>query len=84
MNELAELKKMVLDLTAKVKSLDAVLECIKDMPLSSVAKNLKIKKQTLTYHIKNNYLENKDFYKQNGRIYISVGILQNIKAHYEK
>ncbi len=84
MNELAELKKMVIDLTAKVTSLDAIITCIKDMPLSSVAKNLQIKKQTLTYHIKNNYLENKDFYKQDGKIYISVGILQHIKAHYEK
>lgn len=84
MNDIATLKKMVLDLNAKVDSMDAILTCIKDMPLSSVAKNLQIKKQTLTYHIKNNYLENKDFYKQDGRIYISVGILQHIKAHYEK
>ena len=84
MDQIAELKKMVLDLTAKVKSHEAILTSIKHIPLSTIAKNLDIKKQTLTYHIKNNYLENRDFYKQNGKIYISVGILQNIKAHYEK
>ena len=46
MNEIAELKKMILDLTSKVNVLDAVLNCIKDIPLTSLAKNLSISRQT--------------------------------------
>jgi DNA-binding XRE family transcriptional regulator len=84
MNELAELKKRVLDLSAKVDVLNDTLGFIKDIPLTSLAKNLSISRQTLKYHIENNYLQDRDFYKQNDKIYISVGILQNIKAHYGK
>ena len=38
MDQIAELKKMVLDLTAKVKSHEAILTSIKHIPLSTIAK----------------------------------------------
>lgn len=82
MNELAELKLIVLDLKAEVNLLKIT------MPLSILlvdfARTLDISRQTLKYHLDNNYKSTVDFYKQNGKIYISVGILQHIKAHYEK
>ena len=84
MNNIVDLKKEILALKKTVAQINDTLSCIKDLPLSAVSKNLDIKKQTLTYHIKQHYKDGTDFYKQNGIIYISVGILQNIKAHYEK
>jgi len=84
MTNIIDLKKEILSLKKTVAEIRDTLFVIKDIPLSTVAKNLEIKKQTLTYHIKQHYKDGRDFYKQNGIIYISVGILQNIKAHYEK
>lgn len=84
MNEIFELKQQVLELNSKVENLTMLFDFIKDIPLTTVAKNLNISRQTLKYHVENNYKPKVDFYKQNGRIYISVGILQLIKGHYEK
>jgi DNA-binding XRE family transcriptional regulator len=84
MEELAQLKKTVLDLSVRVDILSDTLGFIQDIPLTTIAKNLSISRQTLIYHIENNYQTKKDFYKQDGKIYLSVGILPNIKAHYGK
>lgn len=84
MDKILELKQQYLELKDTVENLSSIISFIKDIPLTTVAKNLDISRQTLLYHIENNYKPQVDFYKQNGKIYISVGILQSIKAHYDK
>jgi len=78
--EIAQLKKIVLDLKAEVEQLKSIMP--KVMQLSEIAKSLGISRQALKYHLENYYKEKEDFYKQNGKIYISVGVIPNIKRHY--
>ena len=83
-SDFIKLKQTVLSLETKVNFLSSIMEDIKAIPLSSFAKTIDQSRQTIKYHLDANYLEGKDFYKQDGKIYISVGILPNIKAHYGK
>lgn len=77
-------KQKILELESQMKNVMSILFFVKDVPLSDVAKELGISRQGLNYHLSANYKDGVDFYLQSGKIYIRVGILHLIKAHYGK
>ena len=81
-HELAHLKQKILNLESEFNIFKSMLPT--SVPLVDIAKRFDIPRQSLHYHLETKYTNKVDFYKQNGRMYISVGILPNIKAYYEK
>jgi len=79
-----ETKQRLLELESQMKQVNSILFFIKDVPLADVARELNISRQGLNEYLRSNFKENENFYKQNSKIYISVGILHHIKAHYGK
>ncbi|MCK5111081.1 MAG: hypothetical protein KAQ94_06125 [Arcobacteraceae bacterium] len=82
MDELAELKRMYLELKAKVEALE--LTTYKEILLTDLARELDIHRQTLTYYVKSNFEPEVDFYKKNNKIYLDVSILCRLRKHYAK
>lgn len=78
--EVLLLKRKILDLEEVVNNL-AMVQKLK-IPLSSLAKELGVSRQTLSYHVKNNYKPQEDFYIENNKILLNVNILNSIKEHY--
>lgn len=78
--EFIELKNKVLELENIVNSLTK--KTIRNLPISAVADELKISRQTLTYHLKANYEPEVDFYIKNNKIFMNVDILPSIRGHY--
>lgn len=78
--EVLLLKRKILDLEEVVNNL-AMVQKLK-IPLSSLAKELGISRQTLSYHVKSNYKPQEDFYIENNKILLNVNILNSIKEHY--
>jgi len=82
MEEIQELKQMMIELTNKVNMLLSSVP--KYVSLSDVANELDISRQTLTYFVKSNYKPEVDFYKKNNKIYLDVSILCSLRGHYAK
>lgn len=80
-NEIAFLKNKIIMLEKIVNNL-GIVQQIK-VPLVSLAKELDISRQTLTYHVKSNYKPQEDFYIENNKILLSVSILNSIKEYYD-
>ncbi|WP_151946629.1 helix-turn-helix domain-containing protein [Aliarcobacter butzleri] len=78
--EVLLLKRKILDLEEVVNNL-AMVQKLK-IPLSSLAKELGVSRQTLSYHVKSNYKPQEDFYIENNKILLNVNILNSIKEHY--
>jgi len=77
----------IVTLKQKVSKLEEIVQKLqktqfKALPLSFVAKDLNITRQTLTYHIKANYIPEVDFYIKNNKIFLNMGILPSIKEYY--
>lgn len=78
--EVLLLKTKLLKLEDTVNKLSFIKEI--KIPLVAFAKELGITRQALTYHVKNNYKPQEDFYLENNKILLSVGILNSIKEYY--
>lgn len=79
-NEVLQLKSKILKLEEIVNNL-AILQKVK-IPLVSLAKELGISRQTLTYHVKAKYRPQEEFYIEDNKILLSVSILNSIKEYY--
>ncbi len=82
MNELAELKQIVLDLKVEMDKLKITMPT--SILLVDFAQTLSISRQTLRYYVTSNFEPQVDFYKKNNRIYLDVSILLSLKEHYAK
>ena len=78
--EILTLKNKIIELENRVSQLDIVSSL--KIPLAQFANDLSISRQTLTYHVKQNYKPQVDFYFENNRILLNVGILNSIKEYY--
>lgn len=78
--EILLLKRKILKLEEIVNNL-AIVQKLK-IPLSSLAKELDISRQTLNYHVKSNYKPQEDFYIEDNKILLNVNILNSIKEYY--
>jgi len=79
-HEIIALKQKLLKLEKAVNNLQTTK--FQNIPLSFVAKELKVSRQTITYHVKANYTPEVDYFMHNNRILISTNILSSIKEHY--
>lgn len=79
-DEVILLKQKILKLERMVNELHS--KKLKTIPLSFVAKQLKVSRQTLTYHIKANYEPEVDFYIKDNKIVLNMDILPSIKEYY--
>lgn len=79
-NEITLLKQKLFELEKKVNSLKT--KSLNTIPLSFVAKELNISRQTLAYHLKTNYEPEVDFYIKDNKIVLNMGILPSIEEYY--
>lgn len=80
--ELADIKQKLFEMEAKVKLLNILLP--KEISLSELSDIINVSRQTLRYHLTNNYNPKEHFYIKNNKIYISVSVLPAIRNHYGK
>ncbi len=82
MDELAELKKMILDLKAKVETLEITMP--KWFSLSDISHEIGKSRDTIRKYLKANFEPDVDFQYKGAKIYISRDALFFIRKHYEK
>jgi predicted metal-dependent hydrolase len=82
MEEIAELKKMYIDLKAKVETLEIVMP--KWFSLSDTAHEVQTSRDTIRKYLKANFEPEIDFKKIGAKIYLSRDALFLIRKHYEK
>ncbi len=82
MNELAELKQIVLDLKAKVETLEITMP--NWFSLGDIANTTGAKRDTISKYLKANFEQEIDFKYLGAKIYVSRDALFFIRKHYEK
>jgi predicted DNA-binding protein YlxM (UPF0122 family) len=79
-----KLKQEVLIMRSILEEHSTILSFIKELPLSEVAKTLSVSRQALHKYVQNNFEPDLEYYKKNGKIYLDVCVLPQIRSHYEK
>jgi predicted DNA-binding protein (UPF0251 family) len=84
LNELIELKQRLLIAESIIEEHSAVLATIKEVSLSDLASSMGISRQALNKFVTTNFKPNEEFRKKNGKIYIDVCVVPQIRSHYVK
>ena len=82
MNEIAELKIMVLGLKVEIEKLSTIIPSW--ISLSDISFTLGKSRDTIRKYLINNFEPNKDFKKFGAKLYVSRDALFLVRKHYEK
>jgi predicted DNA-binding protein YlxM (UPF0122 family) len=79
-----ELKQEVLIMRSIIEEHSVILASIKHISLSDLASNLGVSRQALNKYVQKNLKPNFEYEKRNGKIYIDVCVVPQIRSHYVK
>lgn len=80
MDKMQELSQSVENINKRLSLIEEVFSI--GVPLTHLAKVLNISNQTLHYHLKSHYKISRDFCKNNGKIYVDLSVVTQVKEYY--